>query len=600
MPFEQGQVPKQTYNTIYLVGPRLTLPFPADQVPEGVLVIGDGQNPLGFDKVSSALNENKTAIDDYPRVIINAHGNVIDGRHRIELIEGRTEQTADIVTHLSCFFAKPIDVTVASCFGGTAAQDREALEYGGSITTIGFHDEVAWNSMHDYTTTQALKGSIPQRENFKLDNPYARFAYTILTNPALYCSFSPHIEGAETFKFRPLASGDFTSRDTLMQYQRYQLAQFGQYCRCLQESGTLPEAEQQHVAGLLQFLQEEHYLDGAAPPIVYQPSAWTQELQGPCVEQAIELYYRIYHDCLGNTRAAEAVRQLNHLSLENVHHVNTIVRALQQHNVYPTKYDPIFLAVENNDVNWLHKLIDAGASIVVTNHKGKSPLHTAVHGSNSEAVKLLLEAGAPIEAADVKGNKPLHIAAALGNVASIQMLLKHGANINAVDDTGATPLHIAGLMGNSEAVKLLLEEGASSTMKDLGGSTAFDYAKIKGQGDAVKVFKRHEAHKEVKQGSKAPIENAIEARNQEAVSTLLDKLAENVGTDISKAKPKDVKALVEAAEQVQKAGMQLTPPIAKLVETFGVVEQTRIKLTSAKREAEDLPDMTSQKSKRAR
>ena len=100
-------------------------------------------------------------------------------------------------------------------------------------------------------------------------------------------------------------------------------------------------------------------------------------------------------------------------------------------------------------VERVRELIDRGADVNVTNHKGQTALHCAAKAGFVDIVELLLAHGAIVDAADAKEETPL--ATALRSTAKdkarllavVAVLLEAGADRHHADQQGRTPAEIA-------------------------------------------------------------------------------------------------------------------------------------------------------------
>ena len=100
-------------------------------------------------------------------------------------------------------------------------------------------------------------------------------------------------------------------------------------------------------------------------------------------------------------------------------------------------------------VERVRELIERGADVNVTNHKGQTALHCAAKAGFVDIVELLLARGATVDAVDATGETPL--ATALRStakdkerlLAAVRCLLAAGADRHHADKQGRTPANIA-------------------------------------------------------------------------------------------------------------------------------------------------------------
>ncbi|GHV17352.1 hypothetical protein AGMMS49938_18090 [Fibrobacterales bacterium] len=85
-------------------------------------------------------------------------------------------------------------------------------------------------------------------------------------------------------------------------------------------------------------------------------------------------------------------------------------------------------------------------------------LFVAVKNNKLRLVEKLLSQGADIEARDVNGKTPLYCAMEYGHLECVRLLIEKGANIDAKDDNGLAPLRIAEIKDSSEIVNFLKEK----------------------------------------------------------------------------------------------------------------------------------------------
>ena len=181
---------------------------------------------------------------------------------------------------------------------------------------------------------------------------------------------------------------------------------------------------------------------------------------------------------------------------------------------------PLLFAIEHGRVPIAKLLLDRGASCLVKDSQGRSPLRAASEGGHLEIVRLLLEKGAPVETPSpapvdpvrpasrssrsgptgksVPYNRPrsvrlfsaLHGAAAHGHDAILAALLAAGARPDARDRHGSTALQIACARGHTGCVRLLLEHGGSPDRPDDAGWTPLMAAAHGGHETAARLLLR--------------------------------------------------------------------------------------------------------------
>lgn len=125
---------------------------------------------------------------------------------------------------------------------------------------------------------------------------------------------------------------------------------------------------------------------------------------------------------------------------------------------------PLHLAALNGDMTMIIKLLKAGASILLRDKLGRSPMHFAAMCPIVNAVnviKMLCEVGSsPIEK-DAAGQTPMHKAAAEGNASAIEALIEMGGNPSEPDNKGVTPLHVAADNCHKDTILALVKAGAN-------------------------------------------------------------------------------------------------------------------------------------------
>jgi hypothetical protein len=103
----------------------------------------------------------------------------------------------------------------------------------------------------------------------------------------------------------------------------------------------------------------------------------------------------------------------------------------------------IITAVQNNKIEIVKKLIEAGADINSKNYNYETPLIIACEKDYEEIVKLLLNKKAKVNLQDKDGDTALKIAVYMKNLNIIKELLKAGADVNIENKYGQSALMLA-------------------------------------------------------------------------------------------------------------------------------------------------------------
>lgn len=121
----------------------------------------------------------------------------------------------------------------------------------------------------------------------------------------------------------------------------------------------------------------------------------------------------------------------------------------------------LIAAAHVSTVGFCRQLIDAGASPLVIDERGNSPLTRAAHSGLTDICKLLLEVGVPVDHA-LPGNKtPLVAACESAKIEVVKTLIEAGANVNYQCKAGWRVIHYAARGGSVEIGKLLISAGAN-------------------------------------------------------------------------------------------------------------------------------------------
>lgn len=154
---------------------------------------------------------------------------------------------------------------------------------------------------------------------------------------------------------------------------------------------------------------------------------------------------------------------------------------------------PIQMAAQRGLLDVVDVLLELGADLEQRNWRGEHLVHIAVNTRNMALLTALVEEhGASVNVTRHHDKTPLHDAVNRRQADFTAFLIEHGAELDAADECGWTPLHLASARGDADSVQLLLDEGAdlqartSSAQRLRGeevpeGATPADVARIHGQ-----------------------------------------------------------------------------------------------------------------------
>ena len=97
-----------------------------------------------------------------------------------------------------------------------------------------------------------------------------------------------------------------------------------------------------------------------------------------------------------------------------------------------------------------------------TTDDGSTPLHIAIEEGNLDIVHLLVEAGASMDVPRSDGLAPLHMAAQKGHLEIVRLLVESGADMSGATKNGTTALELAFQHGHVDVGRFLAERGAKS------------------------------------------------------------------------------------------------------------------------------------------
>lgn len=149
-------------------------------------------------------------------------------------------------------------------------------------------------------------------------------------------------------------------------------------------------------------------------------------------------------------------------------------------------------AIRARSLNVVILLLERGASVVLKNHQGETPLHVACFVQSIACADAILKTqGTDVNAVDRAHRTPLHFAVMTTNSSAelVELLLKNNANVNASDKVGFTPLHIAALNEQSQCVDTLIWAGADVSATTSTGLSALNVI-LRKIPESLQVFRQ--------------------------------------------------------------------------------------------------------------
>ncbi len=151
---------------------------------------------------------------------------------------------------------------------------------------------------------------------------------------------------------------------------------------------------------------------------------------------------------------------------------------------------PLNKAVANDEVDEVRDLIVKGANVngKDDNYEKITPLFIAIENGNLEITEILLNAGAKINARDSEKQTPLMRLDGDATPALVEMLVRHGVKVNLTDNEGNTAIVIAANGAKAEVIKALIDAGADVRLSNKQGQTALMNSAANGDIESVRVL----------------------------------------------------------------------------------------------------------------
>ena len=140
---------------------------------------------------------------------------------------------------------------------------------------------------------------------------------------------------------------------------------------------------------------------------------------------------------------------------------------------------PLALASIQGHVATMTLLLQKDCDVSVLNRYKQSALYNACHWNQLHAAKILLKFPELINQADCEGVTPVTIASWHGHSKVVALLLDNQADVNLVDNEGQTSLHKVANEGFNETAVIILKCGIMLDVQDITGCTALHGASKK-------------------------------------------------------------------------------------------------------------------------
>lgn len=168
---------------------------------------------------------------------------------------------------------------------------------------------------------------------------------------------------------------------------------------------------------------------------------------------------------------------------------------------------PLHIAAQRGNTEVATYLIELGADVNKVNDHGWTPLKFSLWSDEPSILEVLLENDAMIEIVDSEcetgcqthESSPLHQASRMGKTDFLSKLIEYGADLNIKNEEfKQTPLHIAAALGYGDIVTLLVENGCDISIEDINGKTPTDLAIEHGNIEIAKILMENDSIADMK------------------------------------------------------------------------------------------------------
>ena len=241
-----------------------------------------GENQLGappfcLNDIKRQISAIAPQMGDYTSLCVHAHGLIDSGIHRVALEMNKFMPTAALLAELGNAAAKPLHLTLYSCFGGAAACEGGALPEGSTFTTTGICNDSVLISLLYSQFRNAARAMQEGKTTLELSNPYMRFVLLMLTNPTLECSFCPIFPGVKPFIFSKVPK---YSKKEINAHQLAEIVRFVEYCRTI--SPHLSATHQTYAKSII-----TSGIDNKD----FSSLQWVNDLQDQCFDECVKYHF---------------------------------------------------------------------------------------------------------------------------------------------------------------------------------------------------------------------------------------------------------------------------------------------------------------------
>lgn len=177
-------------------------------------------------------------------------------------------------------------------------------------------------------------------------------------------------------------------------------------------------------------------------------------------------------------------------------------------------YLALHVACENEDLEFVKLLVEAGADVNALDEKGKSCLQLAIN--HDQICQFLIERGANIEQKMKWGYTVFLFAVEYGLLDTVDVLINAGVDMTVRNDSEQTALMIASQHGHRYLTKQFLGLGKIDiNAQCIDGRTALHYAAMRGRRPIVDMLLSHSQPPELKLKDRRGVTPLIAAARQE-------------------------------------------------------------------------------------